>query len=122
MLHPSRRVDNNLIMSKKLPLCHSDGCAMGIVPYARNRNFAYGGVTPPRRKTHFRVGRDFFIGRASCCGAQNLYAALTAASNFDRGHSFLLTVSATGGARKRPRLQSSILQTTASNLPTISTR
>ena len=37
-----------------------------------------------------------------CCGAQNLCAALTAASNFDRCHSFLLAASATGGARKRP--------------------
>ena len=38
----------------------------------------------------------------SCCGAQNLFAALTAASNFDRCHSFLLALSATDGARKRP--------------------
>ena len=37
-----------------------------------------------------------------CCGARNLRAALTTASNFDRCHSFLLAVSATGGARKRP--------------------
>ena len=43
------------------------------------------------------VGADDF-----CCGARNLCAALTAASNFDRCHSFLLAVSATGGARKRP--------------------
>ena len=41
--------------------------------------------------------------RPSCCGSQNLCAALTAASNFDRCHSFLLAASATGGARKRPR-------------------
>ena len=43
------------------------------------------------------LGADDF-----CCGARNLYAALTAASNFDRCHSLLLAVSATGGARKRP--------------------
>ena len=41
--------------------------------------------------------------RPSCCGSQNLCAALTAASNFDRCHSFLLAASATSGARKRPR-------------------
>ena len=44
------------------------------------------------------VGADDF-----CCGARNLCAALTAASNFDRCHSLLLAVSATGGAHKRPR-------------------
>ena len=44
------------------------------------------------------LGADDF-----CCGARNLYAALTAASNFDRCHSLLLAVSATGGAHKRPR-------------------
>ena len=37
-----------------------------------------------------------------CCSARNLHAALTAASNFDRCHSFLLASPATGGARKRP--------------------
>ena len=37
-----------------------------------------------------------------CCGARNLHAALTAASNFDRCHSFLPASPATGGARKRP--------------------
>ena len=42
------------------------------------------------------------VGADYCCGARNLCAALTAASNFDRCHSFLLAVSATGGARKRP--------------------
>ena len=41
-------------------------------------------------------------GQRVCCGARNLRAARTAASNFDRCHSFLLAVSATGGARKRP--------------------
>ena len=34
---------------------------------------------------------------------RRLCAALTAASNFDRCHSFLLAASAAGGARKRPR-------------------
>ena len=45
---------------------------------------------------------NLFVGADYCCGARNLCAALTAASNFDRCHSFLLAVSATGGARKRP--------------------
>ncbi len=40
----------------------------------------------------------------SCRGAQNLCAALAAASTFDRCHSFLLAASATGSARKRPPL------------------
>jgi len=44
-----------------------------------------------------RTGRPVM----SCCGARNLLLA-DASPNFDRGHSFLLPSSATGGGRKRP--------------------
>ena len=37
----------------------------------------------------------------SCPGARN-FRSLFASQNFDRGHSFLLPLSATGGGRKRP--------------------
>ena len=38
----------------------------------------------------------------SCCGARNPLLAVRS-QDFDRCHSFLLAVSAPGGARKRPR-------------------
>ena len=63
------------------------------------------------KKWHDRVvvpyghRRTAIVGADDCCGTRNLYAALTAASNFDRCHSFLLAVSATGGARKRPSVR-----------------
>ena len=38
----------------------------------------------------------------SCCGARNPSLAVRS-QDFDRCHSFLLAVSAPGGARKRPR-------------------
>ena len=79
--------------------------AVGDEGALRMRHTPCGYIGPCRHSQTPPAARPTPVGAASCCGAQNLCAALTAASNFDRCHSFLLAVSATGGARKRPLLR-----------------
>ena len=63
----------------------------------------------PRKEAHgiqllFETGRPVM----SCCGARkNRRVRVAHLIFFDRGHSFLLAVSAPGGARKRPHFDTS---------------